>query len=63
MVRGEDLMLTSIITAIVLAALALWVLTQFPKIDPTLVKIVRVIVIVVTVLYVLQFFGGPRLMR
>lgn len=46
-----------LILVIVVAALLLWALTQFP-LDPTLVKLIRVVVIVVCVLYVVYFLFG-----
>ena len=49
-------MLISLIVVLILCALALWAVEQFP-LDATLVKIIRVVVIVFAVLYILQAFG------
>lgn len=46
-----------LILALVIAALILWAITQFP-LDATLVKLIRVVVIVVCVLYIIVFFFG-----
>lgn len=48
--------LTSIIVALVLVGLALWVVGQIPM-DPTVARILRVVVIVAVVLWLLQAFG------
>ena len=50
-------MLISILVPLVLAALLLWLITQLP-LDPTIVKIIRAVVIVAVVLWLLgDFFG------
>jgi hypothetical protein len=48
--------LISIIVALVLVGLALWVVGQIPM-DPTVARILRVVVIVALVLWLLQAFG------
>jgi hypothetical protein len=50
-------MLISILIALVIAGVILWALGQFP-IDPTLARIIRVVVIVVVVLYCLGALTG-----
>lgn len=50
-------MLISVIIALVIAGLVLWALGQFP-LDPTIARIIRVVVIVAVVLYVLGAFTG-----
>jgi predicted membrane protein len=50
-------MLLSILIALVLAGLILWAVTQFP-LDPTVVKLIRVVVVVACVLYILGAFLG-----
>ena len=45
-----------IIVVLLLAALALWALGQFP-LDPTIVKLIRVVIIVACVLFLLSGFG------
>ncbi len=44
-----------ILAVILIAGVVLWALTQFPAIDPTLVQIVRVIIIVVVAIMVIKF--------
>ena len=54
-------MLISLLVVLVLCGLALWALGQFP-IDPTIAKIIKVVIVVVAVLYCLSAFGiyhGP----
>lgn len=47
-----------ILIALVIAGLILWAITQFP-LDPTIVKLIRVVVVVFAVLYVIDvLFGG-----
>jgi hypothetical protein len=48
--------LISIIVALVLVGLALWVVGQIPM-DATVARILRVVVIVALVLWLLQAFG------
>ncbi len=63
-------MLISIIVALVLAGLILWAITQFP-LDATIVKLIRVVVVVAVVLWLLNVllnfgwgnFGSPPLGR
>jgi hypothetical protein len=52
-------MLITIIVVLVLLGVALWALGQFTPepIDPTMAKIIRVVLIVVAVLYVLSALG------
>jgi hypothetical protein len=50
-------MLISILIALVIAGVVLWALGQFPM-DPTLARIIRVVVIVVVVLYCLGALTG-----
>jgi hypothetical protein len=47
----------SIIFVLVVAGLLLWALTQFP-LDPTIARIIRVVVIVAAVLYSLVWLAG-----
>ena len=49
-------MLVSLLVVLILCGLALWALGQFP-IDPTIAKIIRVVIIVFAVLYILSAFG------
>jgi hypothetical protein len=52
-------MLISLLVPLVLAGLILWAITQFP-LDATIVRIIRVVVIVAVVLWLLGvFFGFP----
>jgi hypothetical protein len=44
-------MLFTMIAVVLVAAVLLWALTRFPALDPTLVQIVRVIVIAGVALY------------
>lgn len=46
----------SIIVALILVGLALWVVGQIPM-DPLVARILRVVVIVLLVLWLLQAFG------
>lgn len=46
--------LVQIVVILVLLALGLWVLSQFPALDPTIVKVIRVLVIVFAVLIALN---------
>jgi ABC-type multidrug transport system permease subunit len=55
--RTVPAMLISILIALVIAGVILWALGQFP-IDPTLARIIRVVVIVVVVLYCLGALTG-----
>jgi hypothetical protein len=48
--------LISILVAIVIVGLLLWVVGQIPM-DPTVARILRVVVIVALVLWLLQAFG------
>lgn len=50
-------MLISIVVALVVAGLILWAITQFP-LDATIVKLIRVVVVVACVLYILNAFFG-----
>jgi hypothetical protein len=50
-------MLMSIIVALVLAGLILWAITQFP-LDATIVKLIRVVVVVAVVLWLLNVLMG-----
>ena len=50
-------MLVSLIVVLVLCGLVLWAVGQFP-LDPTIQRIIRVVVIVVAVLYVLDALTG-----
>jgi hypothetical protein len=47
-------MLFSILVPLVIAGLVLWALGQFP-LDPTVAKLIRVIVVVACVLFVLSY--------
>lgn len=49
-------MLISVLVALILAGLALWVMSQLP-LDPWIIKIARVVVIVAVVLWLLRAFG------
>jgi hypothetical protein len=50
--------LVPILVALIIAGLILWAITQFP-LDATIVKLIRVVVVVVAVLYVIDLlFGG-----
>jgi len=49
-----------IIVTLVISGLILWAITQFP-LDATIVKLIRVVVIVVAVLYVLNALFGGRM--
>jgi hypothetical protein len=51
--------LISIIVVLVLVGLALWVVGQIPM-DPTIARILRVVVVVALVLWLLQAFGLLR---
>jgi hypothetical protein len=56
-------MLVSIIVALVLANLILWAVSQFP-LDATIVKLIRVVVVVACVLFILHHFVDmPRGLR
>lgn len=48
--------LISILVVLVLAGLVLWAISQFP-LDATIVRIIRVVVVVAAVLWLLQGFG------
>jgi predicted membrane protein len=48
--------LIAFLVVVVIAALIIWAVNQFP-IDPTLKTIVRVVVIIIVVLCALQLFG------
>lgn len=50
-------MLISIVVTLIVAGLLLWVVSQIPM-DPTIARIIRVVVIVFVVLYLLQIFTG-----
>lgn len=50
-------MLISIVVALVIVGLLLWVISQIPM-DPVIARIIRVVVIVVVVLWLLQIFTG-----
>jgi hypothetical protein len=50
-------MLISIVVALVIIGLLLWVVEQIPM-DPTIARIIRVVVIVFAVLYLLSLFSG-----
>jgi type IV secretory pathway TrbL component len=50
-------MLISIVVALVLACLILWAITQFP-LDATIVKLIRVVVVVAVVLWLLNVLLG-----
>ena len=59
--------LIPIVVTLIIAGLILWAITQFP-IDPTIVKLIRVVVVVAAVLYLLDVvfgvgFGGLYLGR
>jgi cytochrome b subunit of formate dehydrogenase len=54
-------MLISLVIALVVAGLILWAIEQFP-LDPTIVRIIRVVVIVAVVLYCLTAFTGHRIL-
>lgn len=49
-------MIVSILVVLILAGLALWVVAQLP-LDATIVRIIRVVVIVAVVLYLLKVIG------
>ncbi len=48
--------LISILVVLVIAGLLLWAVSQFP-LDATIVRIIRVVVVVFVVLWLLQGFG------
>mgnify|MGYP001614253980 CR=1 FL=1 len=48
------------IVTLVVAGLILWAVTQFP-LDATIVKLIRVVVIVVAVLYLLNLLFGATM--
>jgi hypothetical protein len=50
----------AIVITLVIAGLILWAITQLP-IDATIVRIIRVVVVVAAVLYVLNLMFGSRL--
>ena len=50
-------MLIQLIVALVVVGLLLWVLSQIPM-DPTIARIIRVVVIVFVALWLLQVFTG-----
>jgi type III secretory pathway component EscS len=52
--------LIPIIVALIVAGLILWAITQFP-LDPTITKLIRVVVVVVAVLYVVSALFGADL--
>lgn len=52
--------LIPIIVTLVIAGLILWAITQFP-LDATIVRLIRVVVVVVAVLYLLNAIFGARL--
>lgn len=52
--------LIPVIIALVIAGLILWAISQFP-LDPTIVKLIRVVVVVIAVLYVLSAIFGTGL--
>jgi type IV secretory pathway TrbL component len=49
-------MLVSILVVLILAGLVLWAITQFP-LDATIVRLIRVVVVVAVVLYLLKAIG------
>lgn len=49
--------LVPVIVALILAGLILWAITQFP-LDATIVKLIRVVVVVCVVLYLINVFFG-----
>ncbi len=51
--------LITVIVILILGALALWAIEQFP-LDATLVKLIRVVIVVAAVLFILQAFGLLR---
>jgi hypothetical protein len=42
---------------LVLCGVALWVLSQFPAMDPTIAKLIKIVIVVFAILYILQAFG------
>jgi len=50
-------MLIQLVVALVICGLLLWVVSQIPM-DPTIARIIRVVVIAFVVLYLLQIFTG-----
>ena len=55
-VASARAMLISVLVALILAGLVLWAVTQFP-LDPTIVRLIRVVVVVAVVLWLLRAFG------
>ena len=54
-------MLLTILVALIIVALCYWVITTLPL--PEMIKnIAIVILVVVVVLYLIQFIGGPKLL-
>ena len=49
--------LVQIVIALVIVGIVLWALTQFP-IDPTIAKLIRVLVIVITAIWVCYVLVG-----
>ena len=50
-------MLIQLVVALIVVGLLLWVVSQIPM-DPTIARIIRVVVIVCVVLYLLNVFTG-----
>lgn len=50
-------MLISIVIGLAIVGLVLWAITQFP-IDPTIAKLIRVVIVVFAVIYLLYVLQG-----
>jgi hypothetical protein len=50
-------MLIQLVVALIVLGLLLWVVSQIPM-DPTIARIIHVVIIVVAVLYLLEVFTG-----
>jgi hypothetical protein len=48
--------IVAILATLILAGLALWACAQLP-IDPTILRLIRVVIIIAAVLYLLNVFG------
>jgi hypothetical protein len=50
-------LLVQVVIALVIVGVILWALTQFP-LDPTIAKLIRVVIVVFAVIYLLYVLSG-----